>query len=395
MRLLNVCGGNISFFGKSSMAWSRLLVEGTARNKKLWWKLTKHQVSFGLQYEVADDFELTSILLQEQPSCGLVTSRTVERVVEEETTAAAASYLDHPTPPLATIEQVLRRPWANQGRLETWITTTTTTKQEENDCQLQYRQVLPFYMTPSWQSLQVITSDDDNDDNESTTTKPSASVEWNDQDLSSVLTVTADYVPRSLVLSLDYQPAFLSLDDFPGDPNRGRELPPAVVTVVCPSKIESTNTYTSYTVYSNPLLILPPVPDMSMPFNVLSLTCSMYAYIVGSIITLAIKKSSQRIQYKLHPEKKPKSKVQKLKEKMQGKWKRLREKTETNETNEDDKSSGDLKFKEVIEETKEDESADDTKDAATLKENESSSSSIVDVVDKNGDTGAIEHEMLR
>jgi hypothetical protein len=57
-----------------------------------------------------------------------------------------------------------------------------------------------------------------------------------------------------------------------------------------------------------------PVPDLSMPFNVLSLTCTLYAFIIGSLINLVLRKASERVKYTLHPDLKPKSKLQLLKE---------------------------------------------------------------------------------
>jgi hypothetical protein len=59
--------------------------------------------------------------------------------------------------------------------------------------------------------------------------------------------------------------------------------------------------------------VLPPVPDMSMPFNVISLTSSLYAYIIGTLLTILVRKGSERIKFKLYPQKRPESKLQKLK----------------------------------------------------------------------------------
>ena len=57
-----------------------------------------------------------------------------------------------------------------------------------------------------------------------------------------------------------------------------------------------------------------------MPFNVISLTSSMYAYIVGALITLMVRKASESIRYKLHPDEKPKSKLRKLKDRILSKF---------------------------------------------------------------------------
>jgi len=119
--------------------------------------------------------------------------------------------------------------------------------------------------------------------------------------------VTAVSSSDPLFISVDFDPYFLSLDDFPGDPNRGRELPPAHIRWTCHSESQY-----SFDLFSNPILLLPPVPDMSMPFNVISLSCSLYAYLIGSLLTLLVRRASDRVRFKLHPEKKPQSKVRKL-----------------------------------------------------------------------------------
>jgi hypothetical protein len=275
--------------------------------------------------------------------------------------------------PVLTVEQVLRRPWANRGRWEAWITTNTTPDpthaDESSSCRWHFRQVLPPFLTPIWQSLNIHNNnndedDDDGDDDSTTTTVFTPHVEWK-EDGTSILTITSSSTTTTttatntqiVIISLDYEPTFLTMDDFPGDPNRGRELPPAVVTLQCgsggggpaaaeePIMMSSSSSY-RYSAYSNSLLILPPVPDMSMPFNVLSLTCSLYAYLVGSIITLLVKKVSERVTYKLHPDRKPQSKMQRLKEKVKAKLAAFSKRNQKNEEEEDNEQQEEEESKE-------------------------------------------------
>ncbi len=269
---------------------------------------------------------------------------------------AAAS----PSPSMnVRIDQVLRRHHTNQGRFESWIeihrsnssSTLTEVVDDGNHpqfyCELRYRQVFPNFVTPMWRSLKVVEGDADHEGREYTTNKNSnyddmsssltSTVEWKAEDGSSILHVTAttgdghldhrNSLPSTLTISLEYTPTFLTMDDFPGDPNRGRELPPAHLTVHCrpgPGLGEWRKGVTvdgdvHLAVYSNSLLLLPPVPDMSMPFNVISLTSSLYAYIVGTIITILVRKASEKIKYKLHPDKRPASKLKQLKDKFRTK----------------------------------------------------------------------------
>lgn len=109
---------------------------------------------------------------------------------------------------------------------------------------------------------------------------------------------------ESFSVSLQFDPRFWSLDSIPGDPNRGIELPPVWVD------------FGEGTVSSNTVLLLPPLPDLSMPFNVLSLTCTLYAFVIGSTMSLLIRKASQGVQDELDPSKKSPGKMRVIKEKL-------------------------------------------------------------------------------
>lgn len=325
------------FMGYSATEWSNLYVTGEAWNKHMWWKFSsqnqQRQVTVGLQYEQSSS-KAASLLshLESQPlesSC-LLGSRNVQYVqasTDPDPNSPLSSFRllptlpevetekETPLMPLLAVDLLVRRSWPQKGRLETWITAEPL-----SNCSLEVRQVLPPILTPSWQTLQVTASDGE------TEMQMSPSLEWKD-DGTSVLTLSSLTVPSSLLLSVDYKPNFLTYDDFPGDPNRGRELPPVVVTMTCPN-------HSSYHVHSNSALILPPTPDLSMPFNVLSLACSLYAYLVGTIITMLVKRASEKVYYKLYPDKKPKSKIQKLKEKIKSKLQR-KKKSKEEDSNDD------------------------------------------------------------
>jgi hypothetical protein len=300
-------------FGLSAMEWSRLLVEGSTTNKHTWvtWKTTtttqeleeeegpRIELRVGISFDSLVD--VPPDLVRETSSCPLAT-RLLD-VLPDST-------------PAASLEQVVRRPTPSEGRLETWFETTDS----QASCSVRLRQRLPHYFEPQWRSLQVMSTPD------TTGFDPAISVEWNDDDLSSVLTISHPVTPRSITISLDYDVAFLSLDDFPGDPNRGRELPPAVATLYCPQDAAPR----SY--FSNSVVIVPPVPDMSMPFNVLSLSCSLYAYLIGTIVTLLVKRSSAAVRYRLYPDQKPPSILRRLKAKLRAKFQRNGNGTTTSTT---------------------------------------------------------------
>ena len=244
------------------------------------------------------------------------------------------------------IHQVIRRHSNNNGRFESSISIDPT--RETSECKLMYRQIIPSFMTPSWRSLQISTQYvSANDESQSSVWTPLApqeriaednikvSVKWNSEQHNSILFVTIPntedgILPSLATITMEYEPAFLTLDEFPGDPNRGQVVPPGKVTKLC------TGNSAPELYYSNAVLLIPPVPDLSMPFNVISLTSSLYAYLIGTVITILVRKGSERIKYKLHPEKKPKSPLSKLKIKLRSKLSLFsKRKADTDTTKED------------------------------------------------------------
>ena len=118
----------------------------------------------------------------------------------------------------------------------------------------------------------------------------------------------------SLWISLEYKPRFLSFEHFPSDPNRGVDVLPSSGLFFLPN----TGASNGIRLYSSSVIIMPPVSDMSMPFNVISLACTLYAFIVGSIGNFLVRKSSQSIS-DAYKGRKPRNKLFKLKEKLRRK----------------------------------------------------------------------------
>eukprot|EP00549_Striatella_unipunctata_P021809 CAMPEP_0118694908 /NCGR_PEP_ID=MMETSP0800-20121206/12837_1 /TAXON_ID=210618 ORGANISM="Striatella unipunctata, Strain CCMP2910" /NCGR_SAMPLE_ID=MMETSP0800 /ASSEMBLY_ACC=CAM_ASM_000638 /LENGTH=165 /DNA_ID=CAMNT_0006593531 /DNA_START=544 /DNA_END=1041 /DNA_ORIENTATION=+ len=91
-------------------------------------------------------------------------------------------------------------------------------------------------------------------------------------------------------MELDYNPVFLNFESFPPDPNRGILLPPSTALF--------TSTNHQVFLFSTCPLLMPPVPDMSMPFNVISLTSTFFAFLVGSTINIIVRKANERLKRK-------------------------------------------------------------------------------------------------
>jgi hypothetical protein len=192
-------------------------------------------------------------------------------------------------------DRTLLRPQgvANLGRLITQIATNGI----ECPTTVHVTEILPPYTLPLWDTWTL-------------KTKPLLSlqsdgtivVEW-------TLTLLND---TTVEVMLDYEPVLLPFQQFPADPNRGIELPPTIFV------FEPECATSPVKLYSSPLLLMPPVQDMSMPFNVISLTCTLYAFIIGSLANLLVRKSSEKVKRTLNPETK-KTKLQKLKERLREK----------------------------------------------------------------------------
>ncbi|CAL2044982.1 unnamed protein product [Caenorhabditis brenneri] len=76
-----------------------------------------------------------------------------------------------------------------------------------------------------------------------------------------------------LVIPFDKQ--LLRLEQYPPDANHGMHIPAASVYIE--------KTTISYTIHSNTILVLLPVPDFSMPFNVICFVATAFALVFGPI----------------------------------------------------------------------------------------------------------------
>jgi len=93
---------------------------------------------------------------------------------------------------------------------------------------------------------------------------------------------TLDLPPQeTVVMTMDVTKAFLRYTEHPPDAQRGWDLPPAVITPVGSDWGR---------VYTSALLVDLATPDFSMPYNVIIFTCSLIAFIFGSVFNLLTRK---------------------------------------------------------------------------------------------------------
>jgi phosphatidylinositol glycan class T len=206
--------------------------------------------------------------------------------------------------------------WRSQGLGHAGRLETAVWNRHDGECHARVSiwQIVPPVLQPVWTSFQ-------------STTAMLPTRRWL-ADGTLELTLEANVTAASVLrYSFEYEPRFLPIESFPADPNRGFELPPvrASFELICPDG-RSPGLPSSFRLYSQSLLFLSPLPDASMPFNVLSFTCTFFAFLVGSILNLLVRRASETIKYSLHPELRPKSKAALVKERIAAKAKAFRSK---------------------------------------------------------------------
>ncbi|KAK7287363.1 hypothetical protein RIF29_00635 [Crotalaria pallida] len=105
---------------------------------------------------------------------------------------------------------------------------------------------------------------------------------------------------KSAVLNIDFDKGFLHIDEYPPDANQGFDIPSAIIsfpefhaglrfsdnaTSESPllSKLQEKSHVLSY---SEVLLVPLTTPDFSMPYNVITITCTVFALYFGSLLNV-------------------------------------------------------------------------------------------------------------
>ncbi|KAF8875658.1 GPI transamidase component PIG-T [Infundibulicybe gibba] len=87
-------------------------------------------------------------------------------------------------------------------------------------------------------------------------------------------------------LTIDVKKSFLRYTEHPPDAQRGWDLPPAIFTILNSQNTTSNPAPSSVRIYSPALLIDLATPDFSMPYNVIIFSCSLVAFLFGSVFNL-------------------------------------------------------------------------------------------------------------
>ena len=104
--------------------------------------------------------------------------------------------------------------------------------------------------------------------------------------------VTLNLPPQETVrIAMDVTKAFLRYTEHPPDAQRGWDLPPAIITPVrLIDNGSESNLFLDGRIYTSALLVDLATPDFSMPYNVIIFTCSLIAFIFGSVFNLLTRK---------------------------------------------------------------------------------------------------------
>ena len=113
----------------------------------------------------------------------------------------------------------------------------------------------------------------------------------------------------TLTLTFKFHKNLLLIHEYPPDANHGFAIDPAVITV-----FDASDGLPIYEFRTTSMLLTLPVPDFSMPYNVIILTCTVMSLAFGSIFNLLIKKTVTEDEYQMMA---AKSGLGKLKQKIQ------------------------------------------------------------------------------
>lgn len=95
----------------------------------------------------------------------------------------------------------------------------------------------------------------------------------------------------TLLFSIQLEKAFLRLSEHPPDANRGFDIPSGVATFQVMDPCSTVTSAFTATRYSEPLLVPLPTPDFSMPYNVITMTSTVIAFFVGSMLNTLLRKA--------------------------------------------------------------------------------------------------------
>ncbi|CAH8290973.1 unnamed protein product [Eruca vesicaria subsp. sativa] len=158
-------------------------------------------------------------------------------------------------------------------------------------------QIFPWYVKVYYHTLQIFV---DQQQNTSSEVFKKINVSPSTDKMSSGMMEMMLELPcevKSAAISIEYDKGFLHIDEYPPDANQGFDIPSALIsfpdhhasldfkeelsTLPLLSKFKDKSLVRSYT---EVLLVPLTTPDFSMPYNVITITCTVFALYFGSLL---------------------------------------------------------------------------------------------------------------
>jgi phosphatidylinositol glycan class T len=230
-----------------------------------------------------------------------------------------------PPPRCRAASSVVRKSLVDEtGTGGTMVVTVENAFRSSSAALVQVVDVVPPFLNPNYASLRVLINNNGTqvaytraDLLRTVKLTPGSSRGGGDPNGPSAVVELRDvYVPAGSSVTLSYRFAkrFLALDAFPADPNRGFDVPAAVAvfTAVNASAASSAASGADQEVafdslllrhrahqeahkqrYSEGLLVMLPLPDFSMPYNVVTLSSTAMAFFFGTVVNILTRRRSE------------------------------------------------------------------------------------------------------
>lgn len=193
---------------------------------------------------------------------------------------------DTPQPKQTELVQVHRFA-TGYGQVGGGLAVLLTNNHPTSAARVEYHDVLPWFLRMYFSTLHV-ESDDDRAQVERMLFEP-AELRGRPNQFQVDLILPAQ---SSAVISVEFDKAFIRLSEHPPDANRGFDVASGVARFTFIDDAAITEPLTRFT---EPLLIPLPTPDFSMPYNVITMTSTVVAFFVGSMLNSLLRKAP-RIQ---------------------------------------------------------------------------------------------------
>ena len=195
---------------------------------------------------------------------------------------------EQPIPPLPGVDATplkVQRSFSGRGQERGGLRTTFTNPLTAAEVSFVYLESLPWFMKPYLHTLKAQLVQDNKVADGDHLLKGIHYVPAIDRIRGSHLEHKISVPPgATLIVSYDFDKALLRYTEYPPDPNRGFDIPPAVV------RIQDTPGVQGGFLRTNGLVLYLPTPDFSMPYNVIILTSTVIALGFGSIFNIIVRR---------------------------------------------------------------------------------------------------------